>query len=48
MRLTVVSATTGEEVPVNKNTIKGFEDIQNIALARKKYNCLGCVRLQRR
>lgn len=40
MRLTVVSATTGEEVPVNKNTIKGFEDIQNIALARKKIQLL--------
>lgn len=40
MKLTVVSSTTGEEVPVNKSTIKGFEDIQSIALARKKIQLL--------
>lgn len=36
MKLTVVSPKTGEEIPVNKNTIKGFEDVQQIALARKR------------
>lgn len=36
MRLTVISPQTGEEIPVNKTTINGFEDIQQIAIARKK------------
>lgn len=36
MHLTVISPNTGEEIPVNKSTINGYEDVQQIALARKK------------
>lgn len=39
MRLIVVSKS-GEEIPVNKSTIKGFEDVQQVALARKKVQLL--------
>lgn len=36
MRLTVVSEKTGEIIPVNSSTIQGFEDVQQMAIARKK------------
>lgn len=39
MRLIVVSKS-GEEIPVNKSTIKGFDDVQQLALARKKIQLL--------
>ena len=37
MQLTVISPITGEEIPVNRNTIKGYDDVQQIALVRKRF-----------